>query len=763
MNSRNSGASPEQWAYLNALGDDVRYIVPIVSNPALPAVGALAQNSRMRGKVPSVKTSRGEAMGLPGWQTHDSAPDEVMRWSRDPDMGYGFRTGHGGIIAIDCDIDDPEICSAVAQMLANAMDINWQDIPRRTHRTARWATLIRVEGIDTQPKHILEWTDGSGNKIEFLGTGQQLACAGRHPSGDWYEWSSAPFPIPVISQDEFKEFISAIRKEWNVSTSKIDIAPIRVKGKTILSVDKLADWLRDTGRVLETGQGGELYITCPWEENHTTETGARATVYFPIGSNGYLGGGFKCLHAHCADKTLEDFREWAISQGFSEVPADAYPDETETAKETESKKQKPKDKKKKRDCLGLQDVLDLMSNDENLSGVCFNELEQKIEIVGHQLPWHTSDTAGGFWRDADDAHLQLYAETAYGPLFQSTLSTALTIMADNRSYHPVRRYIDSLPEWDHHPRAESIFIDYLGAEDSLYVREATRKTLCAAVLRAFQPGIKFDTMPVLNGPQGIGKGTLLAKLGGKWFSDSFSLADTKDKTAAENIQGFWLVEMSELDGGMKRAEVETIKAFVSRQVDNYRAAYGKRTERHPRQCVFIGTANAESGYLKDVTGNRRFWPIVVTGESQKKPWDLTQAEVDQIWAEVRVMIDTGETLLLSKEAAQAAECAQTGALETDEREGLISDYLNKRLPIGWDKLTSIERQEWLNSPNSQGSEVRKSVCSLEIWCECFGNAASTLKKSDSIAITSVLLKLGWRKGDRSYIPLYGRQRLFVRS
>ena len=304
MNSRNSGASPEQWAYLNALGDDVRYIVPIVSNPALPAVGALAQNSRMRGKVPSVKTSRCEAMGLPGWQTHDSAPDEVMRWSRDPDMGYGFRTGHGGIIAIDCDIDDPEICAAVAQMLANAMDINWQDIPRRTHRTARWATLIRVEGIDTQPKHILEWTDGSGNKIEFLGTGQQLACAGRHPSGVWYEWSSAPFPIPVISQDEFKEFISAIPKEWNVSTSKIDIAPIRVKGKTILSVDKLADWLRDTGRVLETGQGGELYITCPWEENHTTETGARATVYFPIGSNGYLGGGFKCLHSQCAYNTL---------------------------------------------------------------------------------------------------------------------------------------------------------------------------------------------------------------------------------------------------------------------------------------------------------------------------------------------------------------------------------------------------------------------------------------------------------------------------
>ena len=140
---------------------------------------------------------------------------------------------------------------------------------------------------------------------------------------------------------------------------------------------------------------------------------------------------------------------------------------------------------------------------------------------------------------------------------------------------------------------DTLLIDYLGADDNAYTRAVTRKTLCAAVCRVQKPGCKFDSMLVLNGPQGIGKSTLISRLAGEWFSDSLSLNDTKDKTAAEKLQGYWILEIGEL-AGLRKTEVETLRSFLSRQNDIYRAAFGKRATPHPRQCIFFGTTNAES-------------------------------------------------------------------------------------------------------------------------------------------------------------------------
>ncbi|WP_223144664.1 virulence-associated E family protein [Corynebacterium poyangense] len=168
------------------------------------------------------------------------------------------------------------------------------------------------------------------------------------------------------------------------------------------------------------------------------------------------------------------------------------------------------------------------------------------------------------------------------------------------------------------PRVDTLLVDYLGAEDSAYTRAVTRKTLCAAVKRVWEPGSKFDSMLVLNGPQGIGKSTLIAKLAGQWFSDSLNLSDTKDKTAAEKLQSYWILEVGEL-AGLRKTEVETLRSFLSRQNVIYRAALGRRATPHPRQCMFFSTTNAESGYLRDTTGNRRFWPVITPGTGTKHP------------------------------------------------------------------------------------------------------------------------------------------------
>ena len=256
----------------------------------------------------------------------------------------------------------------------------------------------------------------------------------------------------------------------------------------------------------------------------------------------------------------------------------------------------------------LHNITLILQNDPQLQNIVFNQQLDGMEIKG-DVPWkHPSK----YWRDADDAQLISYVDSHYGTFSQRNYQIAVTKVADDRSYHPIREYLAALPEWDGVPRVDTLLIDYLGAEDNSYVRAVTRKTLCAAVRRVQEPGVKFDTMLVLNGPQGIGKSTLISRLAGEWFSDSLNLSDTKDKTAAEKLQGYWILEIGEL-AGLRKAEVETLRSFLSRQNDIYRAAFGRRATPHPRQCIFFGTTNAESGYLRDTTGNRRFWPVKTPG------------------------------------------------------------------------------------------------------------------------------------------------------
>ena len=279
----------------------------------------------------------------------------------------------------------------------------------------------------------------------------------------------------------------------------------------------------------------------------------------------------------------------------------------------------------------LHNITLILQNDPQLQNIVFNQQLDGMEIKG-EVPWkHPSK----YWRDADDAQLISYVDSHYGTFSQRNYQIAVTKVADDRSYHPIREYLAALPEWDGVPRVDTLLIDYLGAEDNSYVRAVTRKTLCAAVRRVQEPGVKFDTMLVLNGPQGIGKSTLISRLAGEWFSDSLNLSDTKDKTAAEKLQGYWILEIGEL-AGLRKAEVETLRSFLSRQNDIYRAAFGRRATPHPRQCIFFGTTNAESGYLRDTTGNRRFWPVKTPGGGIKHSWELTTEDICQILSLIHI-------------------------------------------------------------------------------------------------------------------------------
>ena len=410
----------------------------------------------------------------------------------------------------------------------------------------------------------------------------------------------------------------------------------------------------------------------------------------------------------------------------------------------------------------LRNLTLILENDPNLKDIVFNQHLDGMEIKG-DVPWrHPSK----FWRDADDAQLISYVDENYGTFSQRNFDIAVAKVTDDRSYHPILEFLQALPEWDKVERVDTLLIDYLGAADNKYVRAVTRKTLCAAACRVLNPGCKFDTMLVLNGSQGIGKSTLIARLGGEWFSDSLSLNDTKDKTAAEKLQGYWILEIGEL-AGLRKAEVETLRSFLSRQNDIYRASFGKRTTPHPRQCVFFGTTNAESGYLRDTTGNRRFWPVKTLGGGSKCSWDITREEVLQIWAEVMHYVKEGEKLYLDPEVEALAKAEQREAMESDEREGLVREYLDALLPDNWDDMDTFERRNFLDGTGKadigkKGTIRRTQVCNMEIWCECFGKERSNLKRADSNELSGILVKLGWVRLDRKErVANYGPQFIFV--
>ena len=406
----------------------------------------------------------------------------------------------------------------------------------------------------------------------------------------------------------------------------------------------------------------------------------------------------------------------------------------------------------------------IMENDEAMKQIVFNQLADGMEIRD-PVPWkHPSK----FWRDADDAQLICYVDEKYGTFSQRNYSIAVAKVVDDRSYHPIRDFFKNLPEWDRVKRVETALVDYLGAEDTPYVRAVTRKLLCAAYVRVHNPGIKFDNMIVLNGDQGIGKSTFIAKLGGEWYSDSLNLSDMNDKTAAEKLQGYWILEIGEL-AGMKKADLDKVKAFISRQDDKYRASFGRRVTPHPRQCVFFGTTNNENGYLRDITGNRRYWNVKVTGRGKHKAWELDDDTVRQIWAETKVIAKAGEKLYLPPELEEFARDEQRAAMERDDREGLVVEYLDMLLPEGWDEMDVYKRRDYVRDTDDptrkEGVAKRMEVSNIEIWAECFGKPKEDMKNADSYAISAIMARLdGWVKtGKTKTIPIYGKQRIYARK
>lgn len=406
----------------------------------------------------------------------------------------------------------------------------------------------------------------------------------------------------------------------------------------------------------------------------------------------------------------------------------------------------------------------VLENDPLLKGkIVTDEFANRGMVLG-KLPWNQNDVKRT-WKDVDYAGFYNYMELFYGVAGREKLDNALLIVSSQNSINEVKDYLKGL-KWDGVKRLDTLLPVYLGSEDNAYTRAVMRKSLCAAVARAVVGGIKYDYMPIFTGPQGIGKSTFLAILGKGWFSDS--LTSFEGKEAAELIQGTWLNEVGELTAFTKQ-ETNAVKQFLSKTDDIYRAAYGRVTNKYPRRCVFFGTSNEEE-FLKDVTGNRRFWPVDVGVHPAKKSiWQELPLEVNQIWAEAYTYWMLGEPLFLSKDLERLAEDMQESHREASGKEGIIRDFLEKKIPSNWDSMSMMQRRQFWSGnlvlPEGIDLIEREKVCATEIWVECFNGDVKFLKKTESMELNNILKSIKrWKrnKSVRRYGP-HGIQKGFERS
>lgn len=368
---------------------------------------------------------------------------------------------------------------------------------------------------------------------------------------------------------------------------------------------------------------------------------------------------------------------------------------------------------------------------------------------------------GDLVSDTDISIIKGRIERMHGIYNDAKLNDAIEQVSSDNAFHPIKLYLESLT-WDGVPRIDAFLVDYMGAEDNAYTREAFRKMLLAAVTRIYEPGRKFDTALVFYSEQGVGKSTLIQRLSKGWFNDS--LTNLSGKESYEAIQFAWLVELAELSA-LRKSDVEAVKNFISKREDTYRGAYARRVKTHKRQCVFFGSTNDDE-FLKDATGNRRFFPVAV--KRTRKTHIIFEPEfdavVDQLWAEAMEGYMLGESLTLSDKAEAIAGGTREEFTERTPIQGLIEEYLDRLFPADYEDRFLAQRLDFLNGDlGEEGTETKNSFSLIELWTEALGRRKDeyTVVKARELSNAVKALK-GWKRDKQARQKIYGPQVIYRR-
>lgn len=642
------GAYPSDWDHLDLVCELTEHLLPVVSNPH----AKISPDSKIQGagKTPSRYNGRGEMAGFSKWTEYKADTADITRWSKIPDYGICIQTRK--IRAIDVDVDNPEEASRIFR----AIEKNIAGLPLRNRgNSAKFLLAFELEGDFTKRRFKTEH-----GVIEFLATGQQFVSCGCHPSGARYEWPNGlPNRFPKLTAEQFE----AIWLELNETFGVEDSVESR-KGIDPTKKRTAADTDDDVVRFLEKNwdtygfdRSGRVDIRCPFEDQHTTDSGESATSYFPAGVGGFMQGHFKCQHSHCMDREDGDFLQ-AIGYGIDDFDVIAEP-KKEIAKKNSALAPADEEEYKQRMArapsaqLVNAHIKDVKGGGRAISAnrnsvlaaltsakycgyqIAFDKFKEEF-LIAEVTP--DGDNKGfTTFQDDDYAWIAMYLEAKPIPfehIPNEILRTAVAQVARLNQTDSAQGWLGS-KKWDGIPRCERFLIDYFGVEDTEYHRAVALYWWSAQAGRVIKPGIKADMVPIAVGGQGARKTSAVAAMAPN-PSQHLELDFTKkDDDLAREMRGKLVVEIGEMKGANTRG-IEHVKAFITRTCEKWIPKFKEYQTDYLRRCMFFGTTNDDEPLPDDESGHRRWLPFRVPAGFLCDSEGIAR-DRDQLWAEGAVL------------------------------------------------------------------------------------------------------------------------------
>ena len=639
-----------------------------------------------------------------------STDEKTVRtwWTRNPNYNIGIACGNGTMV-IDLDVDEAKDEDGTATLR------KWEDDNGKLPETATAVTgrgglhmLYRIDGevrCSANPKLGVD-VRGDGGYI--------VAPPSIHPNGTQYAWERDPRKHEIAEADgNVMAFIEFVQGKKDDESNKALSVP---------------------GEIESGGRNNTLFkMACSLQSKGLSNSAILAAV---MAENAE-----KC-NPPLSNNEVRRLVESALTKekGNAEDPT--------KIKVALSKNENGKPHQSISNCIKA------IERDDRLAGRFRFNVIAYTKTLTLPVPWDDGEGERPI-ADWDYCGLASFLERRYGLMSKQKAIDAVTEVSMHNRYNPITSWMDGL-EWDGEPRMDTLLPCFLGTDMSDYNVAVMRLFMMGAVARAYEPGTKFDYMPVLIGPQGLGKSFFLRKLGhcSDWYCDNFNTIE--GDAAAEKLRGLWIVEMAELLAAKKQRDVESIKAFLTSQVDTIRPKYARETEQRPRACVFAGTTN-NPHFLTDTTGNRRFLPVEcgINEPAMSLFADGADGYFEQAWAEaVHVYKTERPVLVLDERSAAFAMEKQEQYLEDDPRVGMVQQYLDEKLA------------EWMAKPQRRQEDVR--VCAQELIQEalpeeqCRAQSRFLVNEMHSIMQNKIE---GWVKypknNGRAKTSDYGVQRCYI--
>lgn len=640
------GATKAEWELASRLFEPD--LLPSFCNPdpSIPRTDKLPPAPKPLNKTPSLSRTDGSVRGISDWTKHVATKQQIDYWSRDTD--HGILLICRDVRAIDIDIENPikakQIEDYFNKVMKMAAPVRFRPNSGKRTMLVRFNRPLHLKKAAIKVREL--------GQIEFLADKQQTLLFGSHPSGVRFEIRGDLEAIPTIDFDTFVNAWDAFRKTYDANANSIQVVSLEkaVNVGGALVDDPVLSFLERTGWVSEIYQDGKAAVRCPWENEHTSDTGPSSTVWIPAGFNGGRVGAFKCLHSHgdrlntpmflarvgYADEEVQEVFGVGLEvnpaikalQAVAEAPTERRAQELERARIaslTLANKALSLDKK--------GNVLKVQANCNVIVRSTDNLVQIQRDAFYEKVQYRYAN--GTHWLAMDDALITRLMEDIYlthdVEFPAEAVKRAVNLYASDVSFDSTLDLLNAL-QWDGKSRIKAFATDVLKMAPSDYATKAGIYMWIATVGRALQGGVKADMMPVLvSKRQGTGKSSVVRAMAlrEEWFA-TINLEDN-DVELSRQMVGRTTIEIPELKG-LESRNFEHIKAWLTKDIEVWRPLYSEYLKEYPRRCLFIGTHNKVS-FLSDPTGNRRFLPMYVAETGRYIDWPSLVKDVEQYWAE----------------------------------------------------------------------------------------------------------------------------------